>query len=193
MLEDEYDPSGTQRAKDRFVVLTGCSGSGKSSLLSALARRGYAVVQEPGRQVIREQNYIGGDATPEMNAVKFLEFTISRTIHQMISASSTTSFVFFDRSIVDQIGGFELLGMETPRHLLKAAELFRYHRRVFVTPPWPGIFRNDAERTHGFDAAVAMYEPQMKTYERLGYELVSVPQTGIEERADFVLASLPPV
>jgi len=32
---------------DRFVVLSGCSGGGKSTLLAELARRGHSVVEEP--------------------------------------------------------------------------------------------------------------------------------------------------
>jgi hypothetical protein len=34
---------------NRFVVISGCSGGGKSTLLAELARRGQAVVEEPGR------------------------------------------------------------------------------------------------------------------------------------------------
>jgi predicted ATPase len=192
MLEDEYLPANVERAKDKFVVLSGCSGSGKSSLLSALAERGYRVVPEPGRQVIREQMFIGGDATPEKDVFKFLELTISRTIHHMISEARTNSVVFFDRSIVDQVGGYDFLKIEVPAHLRKAVELFRYHRRVFITPPWPEIFRNDTERTHSFDQAMAIYATQLKTYERLGYELVLVPQLSVAERADFVLGNLVP-
>jgi predicted ATPase len=30
-----------------FVVISGCSGGGKSTLLSELQRRGHAVVEEP--------------------------------------------------------------------------------------------------------------------------------------------------
>jgi len=190
VLEDGYLPDSVGQAKDKFVVLSGCSGGGKSSLLSALAARGHRVFAEPGRQVIREQNCIGGDATPEQDVLKFLDFTISRTMHHMISAASTHAVAFFDRSIVDQVGGFERMGMEIPTHLQRAVELFRYHRRVFITPPWPEIFRNDTERRHSFEDAVANYESQMKTYERFGYELVFVPKLAVEDRADFVLTML---
>jgi predicted ATPase len=192
VLEDDYVPADVRYAKDKFIVISGCSGAGKSSLLGALSKRGHRVVAEAGRQVIREQTYIGGDATPGRDVVKFLEFTISRTMHQMISAASTKSLIFFDRSIVDQVGGFQHLGMEAPEHLRKAAELFRYHRRVFITPPWPEIFRNDAERTHGFEDALATYDVQLQAYVRLGYDPVFVPQVAVEERADFVERNLPP-
>ena len=192
MLEDGYAPSDVGRAKDKFIVISGCSGAGKSSLLSALSKRGHRVFAEPGRQVIREQAYIGGDATPRGDMLKFLELTISRTMHQMISAASTDSLIFFDRSIVDQVSGFDLLGIEPPAHLKKAAELFRYHHRVFITPPWPAVFRNDTERTHGLEGALAGYGALLEGYKRFGYELVFVPQVEVEARADFVERNLPP-
>jgi predicted ATPase len=190
LLEDGYLPASVGQAEDKFVVLSGCSGGGKSRLLSALAARGYRVFAEPGRQVIREQNYIGGDATPEKDVLKFLDFTISRTLYHMTSAASTDAVVFFDRSIVDQVAGFERMGLEMPAHLKRAAELFRCHHRVFIVPPWREIFRNDAERRHSFEDAVANHEVQMKTYERFGYELVMVPKLSVEGRADFVLKTL---
>ena len=40
---------------DRFVVISGCSGGGKSTLLAESGRRGYAVVEEPGRRIVQNQ------------------------------------------------------------------------------------------------------------------------------------------
>ena len=34
-------------------VISGCSGGGKSTLLMELARRGHAVVDEPGRRIVQ--------------------------------------------------------------------------------------------------------------------------------------------
>ncbi len=49
---------------DRFVVLSGCSGGGKSTLLAELRRRGHACVEEPGRRIIQEEARNGGQAVP---------------------------------------------------------------------------------------------------------------------------------
>ena len=34
----------------------------------------------------------------------------------------------------------------------------RYHRRVFLAPPWWEIYVSDPERRHGFEDAVAEYD-----------------------------------
>ena len=44
------------------VVISGCSGGGKSTLLAELGARGYAVFEEPGRAIVKEQLVSGGDA-----------------------------------------------------------------------------------------------------------------------------------
>lgn len=53
--------------KNNYVIISGCSGGGKSTLLSELANRGYSVVLEPGRQIVKEQTAINGDALPWTN------------------------------------------------------------------------------------------------------------------------------
>jgi predicted ATPase len=66
----------------------------------------------------------------------------------------------------------------------------RYHRRVFLAPPWPEIYVTDAERRHGFDAAVAEYARLLEAYPSLGYDVLVLPKAGVAERANFVLATL---
>ncbi len=50
--------------KLRRIVLTGGPGSGKSTLIEVLHRRGYPHSQEAGRAIIQEQVSIGGNALP---------------------------------------------------------------------------------------------------------------------------------
>src|SRR5579862_6811946 len=166
-LEDDDSPASVASARDYYVVISGCSGGGKSSLLGELSDRGYRVFAEPGRQIVKEQNFIGGDGVPGRNVGKFVELCVSRSMHNMINAAGTSSFVFFDRSIIDNIRGFEQLPGGIPPHLLKAMQTFRYSKKVFITPPWPEMFRNDNERTHSYEDAVAEYDELLPAYQRL--------------------------
>ena len=45
-------------------VVSGCSGSGKSALIAALAKHGEVVSGEPGRQIVQNELLIGGDGLP---------------------------------------------------------------------------------------------------------------------------------
>ena len=189
-LEDSYSPAHVEAARDYYVVISGCSGGGKSSLLRELADRGYRVFAEPGRQIVKEQNYIGGDGIPSKDVRKFVELCVSRSMHNMISAAATTAYVFFDRSIIDNFNGLVQTASGAPAHIRKAAETFRYYRKVFITPPWPELFVNDSERTHTYEDALAEYVTLLPAYERLGYELALIPKMSVKERVDFVLREL---
>jgi predicted ATPase len=189
-MESDYDPQRVAGRSKKFVVLSGCSGGGKSSLLAELGRRGYATYDEPGRQVVKEQLLIGGDALPWANLDLFLELTISRSIHHLIEAARSDRVAFFDRGIVDQVNGWPARGLEIPKHLQNAVAHFRYCKTVFLVPPWQEIFANDAERRHSFEDSVAMYEAQVQTYERFDYEPIVIPKMGVSQRADFILAQL---
>jgi predicted ATPase len=188
--EDGYNPNLVENKSDKFVVLSGCSGAGKSSLLAELGRRGFPVYEEAGRQVVKEQLYIGGDALPWGDAIKFLDLTISRAIHHMVNAARSDRLSFFDRGIVDQVSGFDQLNLPTPKHFSEAVHRFRYHQKVFMMPPWREIFRNDAERRHSFEDAVLSYNALLRTYERFGYRIVLVPKFDVTARADFVMDNL---
>src|SRR5256885_2748505 len=53
--------------------------------------------------------------------------------------------------------------------LKKKAERCRYRDQFFMVPPWPEIFRNDAERRHSFDEAAETYETFLQAYASFAY------------------------
>lgn len=174
---------------DRFVVISGCSGGGKSTLLEALAQRGYAAVEEPGRRIVREELARDGEALPWVNAEAFLRRAMAMVLKDRESAARDKSgIVFFDRGLIDAaVALTHVTGDDAVTPLVRA---HRYNNRVFLTPPWPELFANDAERRHSFADAVAEYERLLKAYAALGYETLILPKTTVDERADFVLAAL---
>jgi predicted ATPase len=190
MSESTYQLASLREQSDRFVVLSGCSGGGKSTLLTALERRGFIVFEEPGRQIVKEQQFLTGNALPWTDPLQFVELSVSRSIHQMALAARGDQRSFLDRGIVDAISFLEHLFLPVPLHLENAVKQLRYHRRVFIAPPWPEIFAADAERRHSFDEAKAQYSSLLRTYERLGYSLVELPKIDVESRVEFVVGQL---
>ena len=83
--------------------------------------------------------------------------------------------MIFDRGVPDVLGYLRLIGLSIPAHVERAAQMFRYNRRVFIAPPWRDIFQIDAERKQSFEEAQATYEAMIETYSGLGYELIQLP------------------
>ncbi len=173
---------------NRFVVISGCSGGGKSTLLAELGRRGHAVVEEPGRRIVKEELENGGQALPWVDGAAFARRAVAMALADRAAAEAREGWVFFDRGLVDAAAALQHMTGEPALETL--ARPHPYHRRVFLTPPWPEIYGTDPERRHGLDAAVAEYERLLKAYPALGYEVVVLPKVSVAERADFVLDAL---
>ncbi|MDG4801933.1 AAA family ATPase [Micromonospora sp. WMMD980] len=170
----------------RFVVVTGGPGAGKTTLVDALRRAGHACVAEAGRQIIQDQTAIGGRATHTRDSRLFAEVMLSWEIRSYRQAGRHPGVVFFDRGIPDLVGYHLLLGLPVPEHVTAAARLFRYHRRVFIAPPWPQIYTADGERQQDFAEAVRTHDAMVAAYTGLGYELCTLPRADVAARLDFV-------
>jgi predicted ATPase len=172
-----------------LFVISGSSGGGKSTLLEELARRGYPVVPEAGRQLVREQQSIGGVVRPGTELFGHMLLSRSMCLYNQIVESGVDGPVFFDRSIIEPIAYWRSEGRMAP-HLEQAVERYRYATDVFIAPPWPEIFRKDKERQHSFDLDQREYARLVEAFEAFGYRLVYLPKTSVTERADFVESHL---
>lgn len=172
---------------ERFFVVTGGPGSGKSTLLAALGNRGFAVMPEAGRAIIQEQVAIGGRALPWADRELFAELMLAADIRSYREAEAVSGAVLFDRGVLDVAGYLKLCGLDIPPHVERAADAFRYARKVFIAPPWSDIFVGDAERKQSLDEAEATYHAMVEIYTGLGYELVKLPREPVDDRVRFVL------
>ena len=175
---------------DRLYVITGGPGSGKSTLIEALAGQGICTMPEAGRAIIQDQVAIGGKALPWSDRGAFAELMLGWEIRSYRAALRLSGPVIFDRGVPDVLGYLRLNGLPIPSHVDKATQIFRYHSRVFIAPPWPEIFASDTERKQSFDEAQATCEVMVETYSDLGYNLIPLPLGSVQERVRFVLAAI---
>ncbi|GHC66821.1 AAA family ATPase [Limoniibacter endophyticus] len=170
-----------------LIVLSGCSGGGKSTILDALRNKGFPTIDEPGRRIVRHEMKQGGKSLPWDDPEAFARAAIDLAIEDHEAARAQGGVVFFDRSLIDAASFLRVVTGEESTSLI---ERYPYARSVFLTPPWQEIYVTDAERKHGFDDAIAEYERLVRDYSALGYEPIILPKTGVRERVDFILDAL---
>lgn len=172
---------------NRFVIISGCSGGGKSTLLAALRRRGHATIAEPGRRIVAEERAGSGAALPWVDAAAFARRAVVLARADLPMAAGLPGWVFFDRSLIDAASALEQAGGPP---LGATCSGGRYNPTVFMAPPWPEIYRTDESRRHGLPAAVAEYDRLLVAFARLGYRICLLPKASVAARADFVLERL---
>ena len=175
---------------EHMIVVTGGPGSGKSSLIDAMAQRGFRTMPEAGRAIIRDQIRIGGKALPWADRALFAELMLGWELRSYQEALASDALVLMDRGMPDVVGYLTLCGLPVPAHFETAAKTYPYNTRVFLAPYWDAIFTQDTERKQDRQEAEATGMVMAETYGRLGYQIVELPLVGIEQRADFVAENL---
>lgn len=174
---------------NNFIIITGCSGGGKSTLIAELHRRGYATVEEPGRRVVARELANDGTALPWIDLAGFAREAIKLAEEDRCRMAAEERWVFFDRGLIDAFAALSFATGDDPvASALRQSP--QYNKSVFVVEPWPEIFVQDDERRHSFADAVEEFDRLSALYPRLGYGWIVLPRATVEDRADMVLATL---
>ncbi len=86
----------------KTIVITGGPGSGKTSIIKALTKRGFTCSEEISREVILKARERGIEQLFLTNPLQFSETLLEGRIEQFNEAlESDNEFVFLDRGIPD--------------------------------------------------------------------------------------------
>ncbi len=157
-------------------------------MLAALAARDFAIVEEPGRRIVKSELAGDGVLLPWNNMIGFARSALELALDDHRKAKDMQGAVFFDRGIIDAAAVLvDLAADQAANDHLKTQY---YNRNVFLAPPWPEIFVQDKERRHSFGDAVAEYERLLNYYSEAGYLIHILPKTSVAERVEFVIDTL---
>src|SRR5262249_53792254 len=120
------------------IVVTGGPGAGKTTLLLALQARGYTIVGDSPRTIIQERLRRG--LSPRPDADEFAREILRMDIDNFVLHAATPGYVFFDRSVLDALGGLNHVAPLSEGELNTWLSKYRYHSQVFVLPPWKAIY-----------------------------------------------------
>ena len=163
-------------------VITGGPGFGKSILVEKLHKLGYPVCGELARQIIEQQIAEGGVLLPWKDVIAF-EKRITKERIEFLNSIDMQSIPFSDRGLPDQAAFSWYKGKVISLRLSLALKENRYAKKVFLTPPWRQIYRNDQIRTESFAEAERIHQFIVEAYLKNEYELIELPFVSPVDRA----------
>lgn len=169
------------------IVITGGPGTGKTSIINELLKRGFVCIEEISRQVTLEAQKKGIDQLFLTEPLLFSDMLLEGRKKQFFEATiNSDNPTFIDRGIPDVVAYMDYLGTEYPSRYEKACEQHIYDH-VFILSPWQEIYVSDNERYENFGQAVKIHHCLVDSYSKYGYELHDVPFDSVEKRTDFIL------
>ena len=168
-------------------IITGAPGTGKTSIINELKRRGFNCIDENSREIISKQIMIGGEILPWKNQIAF-ENKVANMRTQQYLSSPENCICFFDRSALDCIAYLKLNNLNATSEIINLIQKCKFNNTVFYTPIWKNIFINDNERKEDIKKAQKIEDHIINIYKSKGYELISIPKISIRERANFIIS-----
>jgi predicted ATPase len=169
------------------IVITGGPGTGKTSLINELIKRGHTCLEEISRQVILDARKDGVEQLFLTKPLLFSERLLEGRVKQYQQAENMIQDpVFMDRGVPDVLAYMDYALESYPDNFVEACHTCKYHQ-VFVLAPWQEIFISDGERYENFEQAVKIHHQLLNTYKKYKYHLIDIPFDTIENRVDYLL------
>ena len=171
----------------RKIVLTGGPGTGKSTIIEELTRRNFTCMPEISRQVTLKAQSKGINQLFLADPIYFSELLLKGRLEQFKMAEELSDTpIFFDRGLPDISAYLDFLGIDSPKPIANMIEANPY-AMVFILPPWQAIYTDDNQRYEEYSQAERIHQFLLKTYNKLGYDLLEVPRDTVASRVDFIL------
>lgn len=172
------------------IVISGGPGSGKTTLINLLIKRGFHCFDEISRSFIEEGKKQGIHNVFKSTPLDFSRFLWEgrkadyMAANQIEFGSNDLPWVFYDRGLPDVTAYLNQQGVKTKEW---GNELKQHkYDLVFLIAPEESIYTTDGERMENFEQAKALHQSLKKTYLGLG-KIIEVPFLTPNQRLNFIL------
>ncbi len=175
----------------KYVAITGGPGSGKTTVVEALAARGYVTVPEAAIQVIGELNgQLGLDGQQRWrraNSEAFQELVLQRQIQLEQACAGEPGLVFLDRGRLDGLGYLRHFGVQPSDRLLEQLLACPYEHVVLLETLRSFADRRESGRMSRHEDSLAIAACIASAYTECGHVVHTAPEMAVEERVRLIL------
>jgi len=169
------------------IVLTGAPGTGKSTIINLLRKKGYFCQEEISREIIREAERMGSKKLFLSQPILFSKVVLGKRIIQHKKANSNSEkYCFFDRGIPDITAYLNKNRIQYEETFKQSNKKYTYDT-VFIFPPWEQIYTTDNERLETFKEAKELHIAILEEYKKTHLNIIMVPYGSPQERLNFIL------
>jgi predicted ATPase len=169
-------------------ILTGTPGSGKTSIIQELKRKGYAVVEEAATDVIALEQ-VNGDPEPWMQPDFIDKIVCLQKQRQINTSNFPCELQFYDRSPICTYALSRYLGYPPSACLLEEMRRIEreniYQKQVFFIENL-GFCQPTEARKISFEASLIFERIHLEIYTSLGYDFIKIPPHSLPKRVQSI-------
>lgn len=173
--------------KNNWYVLTGAPSSGKTTLLKAIAKKGYNVHYEQARIYIDSEIKKGRSIKEIRNDELAFQRKILELKINFEKSLTPKTLLFMERGIPDSIAYMKLCGITKDAVLDQGIKKASY-RKVFLLELFK--YEVDYARTESQEEAILLEELLERSYKECNIKVIRVPRMSVKKRLDFILKNV---
>jgi predicted ATPase len=170
--------------KHNWYVLTGGPGSGKTTLIKELKKRGHNTIKESARYYIEKQLAKGLSLKEIRKDERSFQEAVFRQKQIIHDALATDAITFFDRGYHDTLAYLKYYDHKIASFISETCKGITY-KKVFLLDMLPYV--KDSARIENQATALKLHQALAYAYQESGHDIIKVPVMPIQARTDFIL------
>jgi predicted ATPase len=175
-----------------WIVITGAPGSGKTTLIAALHKRGANIVPDVAREVFVSLVEKGLSKRQARHNYLNLQQAILKRMLALAEPIDASAVAFFDYAIPDNLAFLKLRGLPWPQDFIAQACRYRYrHAFLLQGPASPADRDSDPVRIETMAERASLHKLIRGIYHALSIPITELPVSTVDRRVRAIRTAIP--